>query len=299
MLWQTARFQIDLSQPKIMGIVNLTPDSFSDGGQHVGLSVALHHAEQLISQGADMLDLGAESSRPGAPPVSLEDELARLLPILREAVKLGVPISVDTYKPQVMQIALDAGADIINDIWGFRRQDQGLSAAQVVMQHGSCGLVMMHMHRDPQTMQLDPMPETEDVVQRVKDDLLSFYEHLTHYLQRQEADLSKKARPQTPLHQRLLIDPGIGFGKTVAQNFALLARQRELLALGLPLLAGWSRKSSLGAVTGQDKANERVAASVAAAVLALERGASVVRVHDVRETAQALKVWLAARQTPV
>ena len=299
MLWQTARFQIDLSQPKIMGIVNLTPDSFSDGGQHVGLSVALHHAEQLISQGADMLDLGAESSRPGAPPVSLEDELARLLPILREAVKLGVPISVDTYKPQVMQIALDAGADIINDIWGFRRQDQGLSAAQVVMQHGSCGLVMMHMHRDPQTMQLDPMPETEDVVQRVKDDLLSFYEHLTHYLQRQEADLSKKARPQTPLHQRLLIDPGIGFGKTVAQNFALLARQRELLALGLPLLAGWSRKSSLGAVTGQDKANERVAASVAAAVLALERGASVVRVHDVRETAQALKVWRATRQTPV
>ncbi len=299
MLWQTARFQIDLSQPKIMGIVNLTPDSFSDGGQHVGLSAALHHAEQLISQGADMLDLGAESSRPGAPPVSLEDELARLLPILREAVKLGVPISVDTYKPQVMQIALDAGADIINDIWGFRRQDQGLSAAQVVMQHGSCGLVMMHMHRDPQTMQLDPMPETEDVVQRVKDDLLSFYEHLTHYLQWQEADLSKKARPQTPLHQRLLIDPGIGFGKTVAQNFALLARQRELLALGLPLLAGWSRKSSLGAVTGQDKANERVAASVAAAVLALERGASVVRVHDVRETAQALKVWRAARQTPV
>ncbi len=299
MLWQTARFQIDLSQPKIMGIVNLTPDSFSDGGQHVGLSAALHHAEQLISQGADMLDLGAESSRPGAPPVSLEDELARLLPILREAVKLGVPISVDTYKPQVMQIALDAGADIINDIWGFRRQDQGLSAAQVVMQHGSCGLVMMHMHRDPQTMQLDPMPETEDVVQRVKDDLLSFYEHLTHYLQWQEADLSKKARPQTPLHQRLLIDPGIGFGKTVAQNFALLARQRELLALGLPLLAGWSRKSSLGAVAGQDKANERVAASVAAAVLALERGASVVRVHDVRETAQALKVWLAARQTPV
>jgi len=271
-----------------MGIVNLTPDSFSDGGQFDSVRAALKHAEQLIKDGADILDLGAESSRPGAPPVALDDELARLMPVLREAVKLGVPISVDTYKPKVMQAALDAGADIINDIWGFRRLDAGRSAAQVVMDHGRCGLVMMHMHRDPQTMQLDPLPESEDVVQRVKRDLLSFYEHMTQIPYRREA--------QIDLKPRLLIDPGIGFGKTVAQNFALLARQRELLELGFPLLAGWSRKSSLGTVTGLHIASERVAASVAAALLALERGASVLRVHDVRETVQALKVWQAMHQ---
>ena len=245
----------------------------------------MQHAEQLLTDGADILDLGAESSRPGAPPVSLDDELARLMPVLKEAVKLNVPISVDTYKPQVMQAALDAGADIINDIWAFRRVDAALSSAQVVMQHGRCGLVAMHMHRDPQTMQLDPLPESEDVVQRVKNDLLLFCEQLTQISYRLEADFSLKTR--------LLLDPGIGFGKTVAQNFALLARQRELLALGYPLLAGWSRKSSLGAVTGIEAADQRMIPSVAAALLAVERGASVVRVHDVRETAQALKIWQA------
>jgi dihydropteroate synthase len=294
MLWQTSRFQIDLTSPKIMGIVNLTPDSFSDGGKLGDVRAAMQHAEQLIQDGAHILDLGAESSRPGAPPVSLEEELARLLPVLREAVKLNVPISVDTYKPQVMQAALDAGADIINDIWGFRQivthLDAALSSAQVVVQHGSCGLVMMHMHRDPQTMQLQPMTETEDVVQRVKSDLLSFYEQLAQIPCRPEANSALKIA----LKNRLLIDPGIGFGKTAQQNFTLLARQRELLELGYPLLAGWSRKSSLGAVTGIEAASERVTPSVAAALLAVERGASVVRVHDVRETAQALKVWQAA-----
>ena len=284
-MWQTTRFQIDLAQPKIMGIVNLTPDSFSDGGKHGDVQSAMQHAEQLLTDGADILDLGAESSRPGAPPVSLDDELARLMPVLKEAVKLNVPISVDTYKPQVMQAALDAGADIINDIWAFRRVDAKLSSAQVVMQHGRCGLVAMHMHRDPLTMQLDPLPESEDVVQRVKNDLLLFCEHLAQISCRLEADFALKTR--------LLLDPGIGFGKTVAQNFALLARQRELLALGYPLLAGWSRKSSLGAVTGIEAADQRMIPSVAAALLAVERGASVVRVHDVRETAQALKIWQA------
>lgn len=287
-LWHTTRFQIDFSSPRIMGIVNLTPDSFSDGGQFDSVRAALQHAEQLIKDGADILDLGAESSRPGAPPVALDDELARLMPVLREAVKLGVPISVDTYKPKVMQAALDAGADIINDIWGFRRLDAGRSAAQVVMDHGRCGLVMMHMHRDPQTMQLDPLPTTQDVVQRVKNDLLSFYEHL--------AQIPCRPHAQNDLKSRLLIDPGIGFGKTVVQNFALLARQRELLDLGFPLLAGWSRKSSLGAVTGLQDAKDRVIPSVAAALLALERGASVLRVHDVRETVEAMKVWQAMRQ---
>jgi dihydropteroate synthase len=285
-MWHTTRFQIDLSTPKIMGIVNLTPDSFSDGGSLDGVSAALKHCEQLIQDGAAILDIGGESSRPGAPPVSLDEELARVMPVLREAAKFNVPISVDTYKPQVMQAALDAGADIINDIWGFRRTDAGLSSAQVVMQHGRCGLVMMHMHRDPQTMQLDPLPENEDVVQRVKNDLLSFCERLAQIPSRLSTDFALK--------NRLLIDPGIGFGKTVAQNFALLARQQQLLELGYPLLAGWSRKSSLGAVTGIPEAKDRMIPSIAAALLAAERGARVLRVHDVRETAQALKVWQAA-----
>lgn len=295
MHWHTTRFQIDLSMPKIMGIVNITPDSFSDGGQFDRTSSAMEHCEALLKDGADILDLGGESSRPGAAPVSLEEELDRVMPVLRAAVKLGVPISVDTYKPQVMRAALDAGADIINDIWGFRRVDAALSAAQVVMQHGRCGLVMMHMHRDPQTMQLDPLPESSDVVVRVKQDLLTLCERLTQHSYGLEADLASKASPAIPLQQRLLIDPGIGFGKSVAQNFALLARQHELLELGYPLLAGWSRKSSLGAVTGLTTASERVVPSVAAALLAAERGARVLRVHDVRETRQALQVWQAAR----
>jgi dihydropteroate synthase len=295
MLWQTTRFSIDLAQPQIMGIVNLTPDSFSDGGQFSSTSAALHHAEQLLAEGAQILDLGAESSRPGAPPVPLDEELSRLMPVLREAVKLNVPISIDTYKPQVMQAALDAGADIINDIWGFRRVDAGLSAAQVVMQHAKCGLVMMHMHRNPQTMQLQPMSQSDDVVQRVMSDLLGFCEHLAQYSQGREADLAHKTSLKAALAQRLMIDPGIGFGKTVQQNFALLARQRELLALGYPLLAGWSRKSSLGAATGLQDAKDRLIPSMAAALLALERGASVLRMHDVGETKQAIQVWLAMK----
>jgi dihydropteroate synthase len=292
MLWHTTRFTLDLSRPKVMGIVNVTPDSFSDGGQFGQASTALAHCETMLRDGADMLDIGAESSRPGAPPVPLDEELARLMPVLREATALGVPISVDTYKPQVMQAALDAGADIINDIWGFRQS----GSREVVMAHGRCGLVMMHMHRDPQSMQREPMRDDEDVVQRVKLDLLSFYEHISQYIPGRDADLASN-NPSTviSLRSRLLIDPGIGFGKTVAQNFALLARQQELLTLGFGLLAGWSRKSSLGAVTGLDQAHERVVPSVAAALLAVERGASVVRVHDVRETVQALKVLQAAQ----
>ena len=299
MIWHTTRFKIDLTQPKIMGIVNVTPDSFSDGGQFAATASALKHCEALLKDGADILDIGGESSRPGAPPVSLEEELARVMPVLHEAVKLNMPISVDTYKPQVMQAALDAGADIVNDIWGFRRTDAGLSSAQVVMQHGRCGLVMMHMHRDPQTMQIQPMDTNEDVVQRVKADLLSFYEHLAVIFCRLEADSPLSADGKMSLKQRLLIDPGIGFGKTVAQNFALLARQSELLELGFPLLAGWSRKSSLGAVTGLSEAKDRLIPSVTAALLSLERGASVLRVHDVREMKQALTVWQAMRQSAV
>ena len=283
MIWQTTRFQIDLSRPKIMGIVNVTPDSFSDGGRYATSGNALRHAEQLLADGADILDIGGESSRPGAPQVPLDVELARVLPVVREAIKFGVPVSVDTYKPQVMQAVLDAGADIINDIWALR-QPGGmgyLGAAEVVAQHPSCGVCLMHMHREPQTMQAEPMQG--DVLPQV----LLFLKQTSEYLYRLGVDSS-----------RITLDPGIGFGKTVEQNFNLLARQHELLALGLPILAGWSRKSAIGAVTGLDMP-QRTAPSVVAAVLAVQNGASIVRVHDVKETAAALKVLQAVQDQRV
>ena len=273
MIWHTTRFAIDLLRPRIMGIVNATPDSFSDGGHHSTVSQALRHCEQLVRDGADILDIGGESTRPGSPPVSLAEELARVLPVVREVVRLGVPVSVDTCKPEVMQQVLDLGIDIINDVWALRRT----GAAQVVAGHPACGICLMHMHRDPQTMQSAPM-EGDAVLQ-----VLSF-------LKRAALDLQALGVNR----QRIVLDYGIGFGKTVEQNFALLARQDELLAMGYPLLAGWSRKSSLGAVTGLD-VDQRLLPSVAAALLAVERGAHVVRVHDVRETVQALAVWKAMR----
>jgi dihydropteroate synthase len=266
--WQSTRFAIDLCQPRVMGIVNVTPDSFSDGGQHADILCALRHCERLLEEGAHMLDLGAESTRPGATALPEADELERLLPMVREAVKLGVPISVDTYKPGVMQAVLDLGVDIINDIWALRLP----GALDVVARHGACAVCLMHMHRDPQTMQVEPMDG----------DVLS---PVAEFLQRRADELLSRgiAAP------RIMLDPGIGFGKTVAQNFSLLARQRELLALGYPLLAGWSRKSALGAVTGLE-AQERLIPSVTAALLAAQRGARVLRVHDVAATVAALKI---------
>lgn len=286
MAWQTSRFQIDLSQPKVMGIVNATPDSFSDGGQHGSVAAAIRHCEQLILDGADILDIGGESSRPGAQPLSQTDELARIVPVVRAAVSLGVPVSVDTYKPQVMQVVLDLGADIINDIWALRWQDaaQGESAAHVIAAHPACGICLMHMHLAPLTMQVQPMQG--DVVPEV----LLFLERTALYLRGLEVEKT-----------RILLDPGIGFGKTVAQNFSLLARQQELLKAGYPLLVGWSRKSSLaGMAPSAGKATvlpvgARLASSLAAALLAAERGASVLRVHDVKETVQALRVLAAIR----
>ena len=290
MYWQTTRFQIDLSQPKIMGIVNVTPDSFSDGGQYASTRDALVRCEQLLKDGAHILDIGGESSRPGAKPLPLADELARVLPVVRTVVKLGVPVSVDTYKPEVMQAVLDAGADIINDIWAFRQP----GAAQVVAQHGQCGLVLMHMHGNPQTMQTQPMADVTtngDMVQQVKTKLLLFCEQLAHISYGFQPVLAGRSADEL-LKNRIVVDPGIGFGKTVEQNFALLARQAELQSLGYPILAGWSRKSSLGAVTGLD-AKDCLLPSVAAALLAVERGARIVRVHDVRETAQVISVYSA------
>lgn len=273
--WRTTRFEIDLARPRVMGIVNVTPDSFSDGGAHSSTDAALRHCVRLVEEGADILDIGGESTRPGSPAVPLDEELARVVPVVREAVKLQVPVSVDTYKPEVMRAVLDLGADIVNDIWALRRP----GARAAVAAHPGCGICLMHMHRDPQSMQAAPMEG--DVVPTVR----AFLEEQARAL------LALKVAPE-----RITLDPGIGFGKTVAQNFALLARQQELLAAGWPLLVGWSRKSSLGAVTGIESAAGRVAPSVAAAVLAVERGAAIVRVHDVRETVAALAVWRAMRE---
>ena len=290
MYWQTSRFAIDLSRPRVMGIVNVTPDSFSDGGQHGSTLTALRHCEQLIRDGVDILDIGGESTRPGAPPVSLEDELGRVLPVLREAVRMGLPVSVDSYKPRVMQAALDMGADIINDIWALRWHEDGagdnsLRALDVVVAHPACGVCLMHMHREPQTMQVTPMQG--DVLPQVR----GFLEEAARGLSALGVDKS-----------RIMLDPGIGFGKSVAQNFALLARQAELLQTGYPLLAGWSRKSSLAGMVPLNApsgtclpASQRLAPSLAAALLAAERGASVLRVHDVKETVQALRVLEAIR----
>jgi dihydropteroate synthase len=272
--WRTSRFLIDLARPQVMGIVNVTPDSFSDGGVHASTRAALQHCEALIRHGADILDIGGESTRPGSPAVSLDDELARVIPLLREAVRLGVPLSIDTYKPEVMRAALDLGVDIVNDIWALRQP----GALEAVAQHPSCGVCLMHMHRDPQTMQAAPM--AGDAVPAVA-------EFLT---QRAQVLCDLQIAPA-----RIVLDPGIGFGKTVAQNFALLARQRELIAAGYPVLAGWSRKSSLGAATGIEVAGARMVPSVAAALLAVERGAAIVRVHDVRDTVAALAVWRTMR----
>lgn len=284
MIWQTSRFQIDMTQPKVMGIVNVTPDSFSDGGRFYapadGMASALVHCEQLVKDGADILDIGGESSRPGAQPLPVAEELARVLPVVRFAVTLGVAVSVDTYKPEVMQAVLDAGTDIINDIWALRQP----GAQQVVAAHSACGICLMHMHREPQTMQAQPMQG--DVVVQV----LAFL--------KERASALESLGVQ---HPRIVLDPGIGFGKTVEQNFALLARQVELLTAGYLLLAGWSRKSSLAAVCSklpelafQMTSAERLVPSIVAAVLAIERGARVIRVHDVKQTVQALKVWRSA-----
>ncbi|VWX63095.1 7,8-dihydropteroate synthase [Burkholderiales bacterium 8X] len=274
-VWQTTRFRIDLGKPRVMGIVNVTPDSFSDGGAHGSSVAAMAHCERLVAEGADILDIGGESTRPGSKPVPLELELRRVLPVVTQALTLGVPISVDTLKPEVMRAVLDLGADIVNDVWALRLP----GAIDAVARHPSCGICLMHMHREPSSMQLLPM--TGEVVCEVGAFLAGRIEAL------QSCGIDAK---------RVVIDPGIGFGKTVAQNFGLLAGQKEIIReAGRPLLAGWSRKSSLGAVAGIEAPGGRMVPSVVAAVLAVERGASIVRVHDVRDTVAALAVWQALR----
>ena len=270
MFWQTSRFRIDLSRPRVMGIVNLTPDSFFDGGRDAAAGIA--QSERLVAEGADILDLGGESTRPGASPPDPSVEMARVLPVLRHAVGLGVPISVDTSQPALMQAALDMGADIINDVRALTRP----GAAAVVAAHPSAGICLMHMQGEPPTMQA--APHFDDVVGEV-----------AAYLRDRASDLA--ALGVAP--DRIVLDPGVGFGKTDEHNWTLLRRQRELLALGYPLLVGWSRKGSLGRLTGRPLA-ERLAASVAAALAAIAQGATVVRVHDVAATVDAIAVWQAA-----
>lgn len=270
--WQTTRFRIDLSRPQVMGIVNVTPDSFSDGGRHADTARALAHCERLVKEGADILDIGGESTRPGAAPVPLGEELQRVLPVLEGALALGVPVSVDTIKPEVMQRALDRGVDIVNDIHALSLP----GAVEAVAAHPNSGVCLMHMRGDPATMQ--QRPAYDDVVAEVS-------AFLRERLQ------AVRARGVDP--ERIVLDPGIGFGKSVEHNLELMRRQRELLALGHPLLLGWSRKSTLGALTGRP-VEERLAASLAAALASVQLGARIVRVHDVAPTVDALKVWGAA-----
>lgn len=272
MIWQTTRFDIDLSRPRIMGIVNVTPDSFSDGGRYLDAQAALRQCEQLVRDGADILDIGGESSRPGAPTLTVAEEWARLAEVLKAALSLGVPVSVDTCKAEVMQRALEAGVDIINDI----RALQAPGAEALVAAHPRCGVCLMHMQGDPATMQ--QWPCYPDVIAEVKAYLSARLAALLHLGVQLE---------------RITLDPGIGFGKTPAHNIELLRRQDALLELGRPLLVGWSRKSTLGQLTGRH-VEERLAASVAAALAAVTKGARIVRVHDVAATADALKVWAAA-----
>jgi dihydropteroate synthase len=273
MIWRTSRFDIDLSRPRVMGIVNVTPDSFSDGGLHASAAAACAHCDALLAQGADLLDIGGESTRPGAVPPSPQQELARVLPVMRHAATLGVPVSVDTSEPSVMRAVLDAGADIINDVRALGRGD----AESVLATHARAGICLMHMRGQPGSMQA--APAYDDVIREVASFLA----------ERKNALLARGVAPE-----RIVLDPGIGFGKSVEHNFLLLAQQPALLALGSPLLVGWSRKSTLGHATGRP-VHERLAASVAAAVMAVERGARIVRVHDVAATVDALKIWQSVR----
>jgi dihydropteroate synthase len=268
---QFGRFGFNLSgaQSLVMGILNITPDSFSDAGQYQHLEFALSRAEQMMLDGADIIDIGGESSRPGAPPLPLQDELARVMPVLYALRDCGKPLSVDTYKPEVMREAILAGADMINDINGFRAP-----GAIDAVRDSDCALCIMHMQSVPQTMQ--DQPQYDDVVREVIDFLRERIDTMT------AAGIAR---------ERLCVDPGFGFGKTVEQNYALLRATRQLRSeLDLPVLAGLSRKSMIGAVTGRP-VEQRLAGSVAGALAAVAQGAEIIRVHDVAETVDALKVW--------
>ncbi|WP_277381636.1 dihydropteroate synthase [Stenotrophomonas maltophilia] len=266
-----------LDRARVMGIVNVTPDSFSDGGHHDTTEAAVAHGLKLVEEGADLLDIGGESTRPGAVPVSVEEELRRIVPVIEQlAARTSVPISIDTFKPEVMRAAVAAGAGMINDIFGLR-QDGALEAAAAA----NVPVVLMHMQGEPGNMQADP--HYDDVVAEVHGFLVQ------RLFAAEMAGIAKK---------HLVIDPGFGFGKNTAHNMTLLARSERFLELGVPMLAGLSRKRSLGELTGRDAPAERVAASVAAHLIAVQRGARIVRVHDVAATVDALKIWQAVDAVP-
>ncbi|MAL01888.1 MAG: dihydropteroate synthase [Alcaligenaceae bacterium] len=264
------RFELTFKRPLVMGILNITPDSFSDGSLHFQTDRAIAHARRLIDEGADIIDIGAESTRPGAQPVDVEQELQRLLPVIEALRPHNVPISVDTFKPLVMQRALQAGADMINDIYGFRQP-----GAIEAVADSNCGLCVMHMQGEPRTMQ--SAPRYDDVVADIRAFLVERVEAL------QTAGVNTS---------RVVIDPGFGFGKTAAQNYALLRRVAELQFDNYPLVVALSRKSMIGHVTGRE-ARDRLGGSVAGALAGIARGAKIVRVHDVALTLDAIKVWQA------
>ncbi len=279
---KAGRYALDLARPRVMAIVNVTPDSFSDGSAAMTPTRAIAKCEAALAAGADILDIGGESTRPGSAPVSADDEIARVAPVLKAAVTMGVPVSIDTHKPAVMRAALDLGVDFVNDIFGLLAP----GALEVVAAHGTCGVCLMHMRGTPQTMA--GFTAYGDVVAEVRGELA---------VRIAAAEAAGIAR------DRLLADPGIGFAKTPAQNLALLERQRDLLTLGVPLLVGWSRKSTLARLLGvaakppeertDDERRVLDDASIACAVVAVERGARIVRVHDVAGTVRALRVWQA------
>ncbi len=268
MTLRCGRFELSLERPLVMGVVNVTPDSFSDGGRYLDADAAISHARRLIDEGVDLLDVGGESTRPGAAPVAEEEEMRRILPVVQGL--RDFPVSVDTRRPRVMRAALDAGASMINDIEAL----QAPGAIEAVAQ-GGCALCLMHKKGDPATMQEDP--RYADVVGEVR-----------AYL----AGRIAACEAAGIARERIAVDPGFGFGKTVEHNLTLLKRLPELSSLGVPLLAGWSRKSSLGRITGRNT-EERLAGSLAAALLALLGGARILRVHDVKETRDMVLVWQA------
>lgn len=262
------------SRTLVMGVLNVTPDSFSDGGRYASLDLALSHAEQMIADGVDIIDIGGESTRPGAPAVSIGEELDRVMPLLFALRDCGKPLSIDTRRPAVMREALAAGADMVNDVAGFRSEESLAAVSE-----SDCALCIMHMLGEPQTMQV--APEYDNVALQVGDFLRERVE------QAQAAGIARR---------RLCLDPGFGFGKTLPHNLSLLAELAGLQQrLGLPLMVGLSRKSMLGTITGKP-VEERMAASVAAALIAAMRGASIVRVHDVAATVDALNIWQAVKQ---
>ncbi len=271
MILRCGRFELSLERPLVMGVVNVTPDSFSDGGRYLDPEAAISHARRLIDEGVELLDVGGESTRPGAAPVPEEEELRRILPVV--AALRDFPVSVDTRRPGVMRAVLDAGASMINDIQAL----QAPGAIDAVAKSG-CGICLMHMQGEPQSMQREP--RYEDVVKEVGD-----------FLAQRIAACEKAGIAR----DRIVADPGFGFGKTPAHNLTLLKHLPGFAGLDVPILAGWSRKSSLGRITGRDT-GQRLAGSLAAALLALLGGARILRVHDVKETRDVVLLWQAWQQ---